>query len=397
MSFNRVSTPNCTEVDCNLDPLRTQAQEPPDTIRGFVLKSKQMQPEDLACLIAARNLGDIVVQSDFLRKLVARNFARRYLVWTRPQMGFLFSDIPNCGVICSQFPVGTTKQFGVAGALLFLKAALTIRKQAPSITLDLVGDFRERWFARIAGSRRHVHIGWAPDHPHARLIRNPFGIGRPLVSVPATTPSVYLAYQNMLNLIAPASTQAPTSRNPLPPGIFNRGSLRVGLHPFASQASKLWPAANWRLLTRTLLSRGATITAFAAPSERDAVKSIFHEFEVDVSIFTGTLPEFAGALTDLDVLVGLDSFSVHMAHRQGVSSITINAGTPTDLWEVPSGRTLGGAGGCTHYPCYNVPKCRGTGYEYACVKSVSVVQVLEALDAATSGKLAMIETGSGNK
>jgi heptosyltransferase-3 len=356
--------------------------------------SNQMQPEELACLIAARNLGDIVVQSDFLRKLAARNYARRYLVWTRPQLGFLFSDIPNCEVICSQFPVGTTKQFGFATALLFIEAAMKIRKRRPSVTLDLVGDFRERWFARMVGSRRHIHIGWEHTHTHSKLIRNPFGIGRPVIKVPAKSASVYAAYQTMLNLLAPDPSHASAKQILPTPLISPRWPPRVGLHPFASQPCKLWPAANWRLLTRQLLSRGATLTAFAAPSERDAVKSLFAEFEDSVAIFTGTIPEFANALTRLDLLIGLDSFSVHMAHRQGVSSITINAGTPTETWAVPSGRTLGGAGGCVHYPCYNIPKCRGTSYEYACVKSVSTVQVLDAVDAAIGTALGSC---AGNK
>jgi heptosyltransferase-3 len=359
-----------------------------------LLMSNQMQPEELACLIAARNLGDIVVQSDFLRKLAARNYARRYLVWTRPQLEFLFSDIPNCDVICSQFPVGTTKNFGLATALLFIKAAVTIRRRRPSVTLDLVGDFRERWFAQIVGSRRHIHIGWEPGHAHSRLIRNPFGIGRPLVEVPAKTASVYSAYQTVLNLLAPDPSH-PSARQILPtPLISSQWPQRVGLHPFASQPSKLWPAGNWKLLTRQLLSRGATLTAFAAPSEREAVKSLFAEFGDRVAIFTGTMREFAHALTGLDLLIGLDSFSVHMAHRQGVASVTINAGTPIELWAVPSGRTLGGSGGCVHYPCYNIPKCRGTSYEYACVKSVSPVQVLDAVDAAIG---AALESRTGNK
>jgi heptosyltransferase-3 len=342
--------------------------------------AEQRQPERLACLIAGRNLGDIVVWSNFFKKLVARNYAQQYLVWTRPQLAFLFEDTPNCTVVCSQFPVGTTKQFDGAAALRFLKAALTIRRRRPSITLDLVGDVRERWFARIVGSPRHIHVGWAPNHPHARLIRNPFGSGRAYITVPANVPNVYDAYGRMLDLLAPRENEADTfRREPSAISASNR-PLRVGLHPFASQACKLWPSDNWRQLSRELLLQGAELIAFGAPTEQSALQLIFAEFGSRVALVAGSIAEFARAVAELDILVGLDSFSVHMAHRQGIRSITINAGTPSQLWAVPSGQTLAGSGGCTYYPCYNIPQCEGTVYEHVCVKSVTPGQVFVAIN-----------------
>jgi ADP-heptose:LPS heptosyltransferase len=95
---------------------------------------------------------------------------------------------------------------------------------------------------------------------------------------------------------------------------------------------------------------------------------------------TGSLESFAKEVAGLDILVGLDSFAVHMAWRQGVRSVLINAGNPPELWSVPSGgRTLASSGGCPLYPCFNVPGCTGTEREYACVKSVTVRQVIESI------------------
>ncbi len=346
------------------------------------MTDKEIQP-DLVCLIAGRNLGDIVVLSGFLNRLVARNYAKRYLVWTRPELAFLFADIPDCEVICSQFPVGTTKQFDLGAAWVFFKTALAIRTRRPSMTLDLVGDVRERIFARLVGSRRHVHIGWERDHPHSPLIRNPFGPGKPLISVPASAPSVYAAYQRLLDLLAPENGSGDFNLSGASGRVISGGALRVGIHPFASQPSKLWPIANWQFVVRELLSGGAELTAFCAPTEIERLRSVLAEFGPRVAIFTGSITEFAKAITSLDVVVGLDSFAVHMAHRQGVRSITINAGTPVELWAIPGGRTLGGAGGCAHYPCYNIAPCRGTTYEHACVKSVSPEQVLDAITTCT--------------
>jgi heptosyltransferase-3 len=275
--------------------------------------------------------------------------------------------------------VGTKKQFDYLAARNFLKAALKIRRKKPSVTLDLVGDVRERWFARFAGSKRHIYIGWAPDHPYSRLIRNPFGAARPFLTIPASAPNVYVAYGRMLDFLAPLEGQAEVL-SPRLEVCTRNGALRIGLHPFASQASKLWPFENWQELVRELLVRGAELIAFSAPNERSTLQALFSGFGQRITIVAGDISEFASAVAKLDLLVGLDSFSVHMAHRQGVRSITINGGTPAQLWAIPSGHTLASSGDCQHYPCYNVPRCERTVKEYACVKSISPAEVLAAID-----------------
>jgi heptosyltransferase-3 len=339
------------------------------------------QAEKLACLIVARNLGDAVIQSGFLKALVMRGYACEYIVWTRPQAAFLYRDISRCEVVCSEFPVGTRKQFGLKAAARFAAAARHIRARKASVSLDLIGDVRERLFARLAGSARLVHIGWAADHPFSRLIRNPFGRGRPQIEVPRSVLNIYAAYEMLLDALAPV--QVPTTAGWNTPQVRAVADhpLRVGLHPFASQRCKLWPADNWRDLARALLAQDAEIYAFGAPAERPALMRLLGELAAKVHVVTESLQEFANRTATLDVMVGLDSFSTHMAARQGIRSITINAGNPPQLWAVPhTGTTLWSSGGCASYPCFNVPKCEGTVQEYACVKSVSVRQVIDSIN-----------------
>ena len=342
-----------------------------------------MKPEPLACLIASRNLGDIVIWSSVLRELAAAGYAERFVVWTRPQMAWMFEDIPHCEVVCSSFPVGTRKEFGVRESLRFFRVAARLRVLKPSVSFDLVGDFRERWFARLAGSRRHLQIGWEARHPYTKLIRNPLGRGHPLVTVPASVPNVYAAYELMVAALTgrPGANRRTEPRDRSHP-IQRAAGRRVGLHPFASQPSKLWPDANWASVARELLGRGFEVLAFSAPSERESLQGVFAGLEGRVRLVTGTLREFAATIATLDVMVGLDSFSVHMAHRQGIPSITINAGAPAELWAVPDGRILAETGGCPHYPCYNVAPCRGTSYQNACVNAITPAQVLSAIESA---------------
>ena len=332
-----------------------------------------------ACLIVAHNLGDAVIQSVFLQQLVARDYAKEYLVWTRPQVAFLFESIPHCDVICSQFPVGTSKQMDGWALLAFICAALRVRNKRPSVTIDLIGDIRDRLFARMVGTPRHLHIGWAVGHPFRQLIRNPFGDGAPFVRVPAEVRNVYAAHDVMLRKLAPQVQPTAQLSRSTSHAIELTSPIRVGLHPFASQICKLWPSQNWQALTESLLASNAEVTAFGAPDDLIRLQDLFGQFKGRVRLVTDDLPHFSDHVSTLNVMVGLDSFSVHMAYRQGVRTVMISAGNPPDLWSPPLCTTIASSGGCTSYPCYNVPKCKGTDGEYACIKAVTPRQVFDAV------------------
>lgn len=337
---------------------------------------RELQPERLACLIASRNLGDIVICSGLLRELAAAGYAKRYLVWTRPNIACLFEDIPDCDIVCSPFPVGTGYRFGLRELGRLLKAAAEIRFRRPSVVIDFVGDFRERLFARLIGGR-HLQIGWAREHPHSRLIRNPFGVTRALVTVPAEVPNVYAGYALMLDALIPRSRRALRKR-----GEAKRVPVqRIGVHPFASQPCKLWPDAYWRELVCALAAQGFEVWGFSAPQERAALERLFGGLTERIVLCTSDIGQYRLQVSQMDLFIGLDSFSVHMAHRCGVPSITINSGNPPELFAVPSGQTLAASGGCRHYPCFHRAPCRGRDYENACVKAISPQQVLAALEA----------------
>jgi heptosyltransferase III len=350
----------------------------PKGVASCLEADQDRKPERLACLIASRNLGDIVIWSGILKALVAAGYAEHYVVWVRPQAAGMFEGFANCEVICSPFPVGTMERFRGHETMSLLRAAARIRALRPSVSIDLVGDLRERMFARLIGSSRHLHIGWERSHPYRRLIRNPFGSGKPLVMVPASVPNVYAGYQLMLRALVKqcGAQQSPTVHS----NKSTTPTYRVGLHPFASQDCKMWPAENWVRLAEDLLSRDIEVFAFAATQERAALERMFGGLDNRVSLVIGGLGQFAAAVSNLDVMVGLDSFAVHMAHRQNVASVMINAGAPADLWVPPDGRILAASGGCTHYPCYNVAPCRGRDYENACVKAISPGEVLAMVE-----------------
>lgn len=331
---------------------------------------------DVACLIVARNLGDAVIQSLFVRDWVASGYAREYIVWTRPQVAFLFEGMGLSDIVTSQFPVGTSKQFDLSGARGFLAAVRSLRRRKVSVSVDLIGDFRERVFARMAGSAKHQHIGWNDAHPFSRIIRNPLGSGRPIFEIPESLPNVYDAHRAFLAALTGNPSKPATARAPRSMPSSNALSL-VGLHPFASQACKLWPESHWRELANLLIENGIALVAYGAPSERQALERMFRGLAAPVEIVTRSLSEFADHISGLDLLIGLDSFSVHMAERQGVPSLMLNACNHPTLWTPAEGRSIGQSGGCSSYPCMNVPSCEAHAQPYRCIRSIEVEQVAQ--------------------
>lgn len=327
------------------------------------------------CLISGRNLGDITISSIYFRQLVESNCADHYLVWTRPSTSFLFEDLYNCKIITSDFPVGTTRGKLFFSIFSMIKAAILVRREKVTWSIDYVGDFRERIFARLAGSSRHFFIGWAPNHAHNQIIRNPFGVGLALTLTPVNVPNVYDAYQqfnNRLLNLSGISNILPTPVNVLP---IKSHPITIGLHPFASQVCREWPASSWAFLAKKLLEAGLKVIAFGAPGQYSSLEIIFAGISDRIKFITKPLPDFARELKQVDILVGLDSFSVHMAEKLGVNSVFINGSNDPMLFSPPHSVVVKSSGQCIAWPCYNKPKCIGTKYEYVCIRSIEAKDV----------------------
>jgi hypothetical protein len=218
---------------------------------------------------------------------------------------------------------------------------------------------------------RRAHIGWGRGHGYRRMIRT-LGLGRSLVTVPASVPNIYADYQMMVEALLGGAPAAPSQR------AARRPLRRIGLHPFASQPSKLWPQERWRELAAALSGRGFVLWAFSSPDEARELAEIFRD--LPVTLQSTDIRQYCLDIQQLDLVIGLDSLSMHMAQCFGVPSITINSGNPAELYAVPGGQTLADTGGCSRHPCYNVAPCSGTPGEHACVKAISPARVLAAVE-----------------
>lgn|GEM_PF-869550 len=329
------------------------------------------------CMISARNLGDAVIHARFLRGLVERGMARRYIVWTFPGARFLFEGIPDCSIVTSDFPIGATiRSFMRGGYRGFLAALVLIFRRRPEQVLELVSDYRERALSALLLPRRRLYVHWETGHVFRRHNRIAPWRGRPVVDIPADQANLYAAYNRAFSALT--GSEVPLFAGGHKP--LSQGGVTVGLHPSASQPFKLWPAAHWQSLMRSLAERGCTLVLFGAPSDRPQLESLADGARVPAEIFTRSLPDFVRRLADVDLLVGLDSFSVHLANDQGVRTILLNGANDPRLFTPIGTNAVSRPGVCPFQPCYGRPACIGKDFQYACMTSITVAEVLSSVD-----------------
>jgi heptosyltransferase III len=334
---------------------------------------------ELACVINGRNLGDAIIQSRSIRRLIEGEFAERILIWTRPESAAAYSELPRVEIVTSPFPVGTNRSFGLPQLREFLRVAARIRRLKPQIALDFFGDARERLFGLAILTPRHVAIRWDKNHPYRRTLG--FTVPQrssPSAPIPSSVISVYEAHRLFVDSLLGRSATSVTIARPTRP--VRQVIATIGLHPFASQECKHWPDENWLELCSCLLARHKEIRVFGAPTDRDRIVEIFRPLLKDISVIAEALPSFLKEVGAVDLLIGLDSLAVHAADRAGVPTIMLTGANHPRMWPPPLATALGQSGGCSRYPCYNNPSCIGNAHEYACIRSVGVAQVVEIID-----------------
>lgn len=350
-------------------------------------KTISKNPREEILLICGRNFGDSIVTAGWLEKTSAI-LPYNWIVWCRPSVAPFFQNIKAVTTVySSEFPVGTKKNFNWRAALKLLSIAKTIRRRTLLFSVDLFGDFREALLAKLCGSKTHLTLAWPNDHLASRMIRRaPSWLISPISFRPPVNTSFYDAYALFATHLI-KNARLPSDRvisitNATPTKAV--APMVVGLHPFASEVSREWPDENWNNLARQLQNIGYQVIAFGARNDLPRLHRIFEGALNSTSFRTDSLVEFGNQIKQLDVLIGLDSLSIHMAARAGIPSIALIGPSSPKLWLPPNCTYVSAPGACTYQPCFNKPKCRGKDWQYICMRSIAVDLVIQTTVAALS-------------
>jgi len=363
------------------------------------MKTQENKKEIKCLIISGRALGDAIIARGFIDEISFRNVNVRWYVWCRPESLPIFKAAASVDkIFTSYFPMGLrSKIFKINILKQMLSCVFQIRSLKPEISVDLIGDIREWLLGLALGSQHHIAPVWPHGHVVNRLIINPIPRCWEKESlIPMGLQNIYAVRKIIRNLVESEifkrSTSAGVATSTYGKLTHNaksankesecRGRKIIGIHPCASQQSRLWPIANWRALLQILLLNGYKLRLYGASSDRDYLIRIAAGILDESCVSTLSVTEFLIDIKQLKLLICLDSFSAHAAFSRGVPNVMLFGSNNPKIWSTPTSVPVWSSGGCPYYPCYNKPRCKGTLAEYVCIRSVSVDMVLEAINLA---------------
>jgi heptosyltransferase-3 len=334
-------------------------------------------------ILQAHNLGDAVI-STALIETIARGLPSAQIdVLTRPEIHSIFAHNPyvNC-VYTGRFPMGSVHDFGLREVFALPHLIGRLRHREYTDVVNLAGDFREEFLGKLVSRRDNWSPAWSSNHPCAKVIRRsaiPLA-NRPIL-IPANKPNIYDAASIVGTAVSGVEEHGSALYTPTKKKIaWNPLENVVGIHPMASQPWRRWEMEKWQTVARHLVEQKVDVHVFGSPSEKEELFRYFGALDSSrIKIVTGDLSECFAAISRLRMLLCHDSFASHVAYALGVPTILLNGANDAVAWAPPGAVVLAAGPSLTCYPCYNRPTCFGGSNEYACIRHVEIVSVIEAV------------------
>lgn len=319
-------------------------------------------------IIMQRNLGDAIILNHLIQNAdIEQN---EIAIFTKDNYKSVFENNSNINMIYSaNLPVASIKD---KKYISHIKTILRIKRQKYDIILDYVGDFRERLIAWFCAGEKIVTV--RRGNGFNNLVKDWLSfLGDTIITVNDDYKSIYEQIPYILNKIGIHCSK----ENQNMKSTFHT----IGIHPFASQKCKMWDFKKWMQLIKYLVRNNKRVIIFASESEKNILLDKIGELNNydNVDIFTENLNSFLKKIKDLDLLIGLDSMSVHAAYTYGIPNIMICGSNDVSLWKNPlcSVVTISDNHVCKHWPCYNRPVCNNQFY---CINSIESKDVIEAIE-----------------
>jgi ADP-heptose:LPS heptosyltransferase len=331
------------------------------------------------CVISARRYGDAIINANFLRAAANTRPDIRWIIWTKPEFASLFELMGFTNIIGSEFPIaGGVAKTVREGGLSLIKSIYQLRNMHLNASIDFIGDSREALLGCLITGSRHRSPKWSNSHWMYKLIWNyqiPF---ISYINMSNTQDRVYEIIPNLLSTLTGEVTKLATPIAPV------NKPAKIAFHVFPSASFRKWPMKNWGELAEMLNSIGIKPIILCSQAEKKQAEQLFR---TNKSLSIRECPTISSLISEIqriDVLVGLDSFLIHLAAALGKRTVSLVAGHLPNWWSPEQNIPIGQSGGCAAYPCANQPTCLGKINQSQCIKSIEPEQVMAAINAAIS-------------
>ena len=326
-------------------------------------------------LIEYRAYGDAIIKNAVINSLGERYPQMKIDVFTKSQFVDIFSINPFVRrIYTATFPLGLSEKHTIGAFKKFIEQLVLLRRRRYDYCLNTVGDIRENLIGKFINPRVNISVCRSKNHVFNRLIvpGAAWSVDK-FIEIPDDLINIYSTYDYIVRSLGCKSFLKNQQKK--------QTITSVGIHPLASKEVKLWSVDKWKRLIVELRKRSIRVEVYCAETERSIVEPYFKELlkTGEVEIKAGSLTGFFSNLKEIDVLIGLDSFSVHAAYAMNVPSVMIVGENNWEIWVPPNSVVATKSNLCSMHPCYNRPQCTGKDFQYQCIRLIEVEDILEKI------------------
>jgi heptosyltransferase-3 len=131
-----------------------------------------------------------------------------------------------------------------------------------------------------------------------------------------------------------------------------------------------------------LYARGNDLVLFGAPRECGRLQADFADEikDMKIAVVAGDIAGFRANLSQVDLLIGMDSFSVHLAYALSLRTVVLYGPSDRRILAPPGSLGISAGHLCDDYPCNYKYPCRNQTREYICCRGIEVDAVIDAVE-----------------
>lgn len=247
-------------------------------------------------------LGDVAILEPVLRQRAAQCADVEFLLAAPPMLQPLFDGIPNLNYI-------PTKK--ASSWRLFSQ----LRQYKPTAVADMHGVWRS-WGVRALFLLAGVGgCGISKERSRRkRLLRETDKDLTPL------TPS-WMRYDRVLQGVLPELRNQPAPRMEIRPALRPKV---IGVAPFAQHRGKIYPTEKMERVVALLSEKGARVLLFGGKGEKAVLEEWSRKYPAVESVAGRySFEEELGLISQLDVMLSMDSANMHFASCKGVRVVSV--------------------------------------------------------------------------
>lgn len=265
-------------------------------------------------------MGDVAMVAVVLREFCAQNPNTEIIMVSRPAFEPFFTAIPNV-VFEAIHPTTTHK--GILGLFRLFKS---LKKLKPTAIADLHENLRSRiicgFFRFTEVKIARINKGRAEKKALTRLHNK---ILKPLKPTVNRYADVFTA----LGFKCSLSHQLIKTPQPITSKISylftNTITKKIGISPFAQHSYKVYPLEKMEEVVKTLSEKGYELFIFGGGKIEAAIGESWQSKYKNVSNLIGkhNLTEELSIISNIDLMLSMDSAGMHMASLMGAPVISI--------------------------------------------------------------------------